>query len=758
LSLTTATLPDGYAGTAYSQTLTATGGKAPYSWSVTAGTLPAGLALSSAGVISGTPTTAGISTFTVQITDANSVKAGKSLTIAINAALSCATATLPDCYLGTTYNQTLTAVGGKAPYSWSVIDGTLPAGLALSSAGVISGTPSNAGNSSFTVQVTDVNNATATKALSITVTPPPFTLRNLGDTGNVTVMEFTGNFDAKNADGSYNDKPRQAVAKEYFKTHGDLDFLVMLSTFDYAMPEAGAQGFYLGVKNDVQGINSPIADNTALFGSAGNLQGTIDLGNATALAAAPYGPKLDQTLIILNHELMHRFGAYVRFKNPDGTLNTSLLGKDSAHWSYLLDTQGSVMYGNGWKDNGNGTFTSTAAMSGYSPLDLYLMGMITKEKVPPMLLIDNPAIDKTLLPQLGVTITGIAKTVTIDDIIAAEGTRVPDSTTSQKKFNVGYVLLMRAGDSATAAVQAIETVRTAFAGRFTELTLGTGGVNGVTPSVSVMIDSPADGATITGPDVTVSGAIINTTGAETGVTVNGVLATVSGSRFVANHVPLQSGANTVSVSATDVNSLTASASCSVTGTPGYYLRIVPNVSSGTAPLNISFYIDSSFIVTNPSMTTSGPAQLTLTAASATEYTATISFEGTYTVTASAVGPDGQQYSDTITFTVLSSNQLQALLQTKWNGIKSRIAANDINGIVAYLPTFLQADYSAALTSMGSSLSLLNDYMTPLKFISIVGGRAKFITSRTEQIQGQPVLLSFPVYFIQENGIWKLSKF
>ena len=124
------------------------------------------------------------------------------------------------------------------------------------------------------------------------------------------------------------------------------------------------------MSNDVQGIKQPIVDNSALFGSAGTLQGTIDLGDVTALAASPYGPKLDETVATLNHELMHRFGAYVRFKNPDGSMNTALLGRDSAHWSYLLDTQGSLMYGNGWKDNKDGTFTATSARSGFSPLDL----------------------------------------------------------------------------------------------------------------------------------------------------------------------------------------------------------------------------------------------------------------------------------------------------------------------------------------------------------------------------------------------------
>jgi len=152
---------------------------------------------------------------------------------------------------------------------------------------------------------------------------------------------------------------------------------------------------------------------------------------------------------------MHRWGAYAHFRKTGGTTSTALLGKDGSHWSYLLDTQGSFMYGNGWKDNG-GTFTSTAAQSAYSSLDLYLMGMIPKEQVSPMLLIDNTAIDKTQLPQLGATITGTATTVTIDDIITAEGQRIPNSTNSQKEFKIGYVLLTQQGGSVADYVTAIE--------------------------------------------------------------------------------------------------------------------------------------------------------------------------------------------------------------------------------------------------------------------------------------------------------------
>jgi hypothetical protein len=80
---------------------------------------------------------------------------------------------LPSDVAGTTYNQTLSASGGTLPYTWSIVSGGLPVGLSLSSGGVISGTPSTATNASFTVQVTDNNSLSSTKAFSLTIMGQP---------------------------------------------------------------------------------------------------------------------------------------------------------------------------------------------------------------------------------------------------------------------------------------------------------------------------------------------------------------------------------------------------------------------------------------------------------------------------------------------------------------------------------------------------------------------------------------------------------
>jgi len=175
-AVTTSSLPGGTVGTAYSATLSATSGTPPYSWSIVSGSLPAGLSLSSGGTISGTPTAAGTSSFTVQVTDSNSRTGSAALSITIQggAVLTITTVSLPGGTVGAAYSATLAASGGAPPYTWSISAGSLPAGLTLSSGGAISGTPTAAGTSNFTVQVTDseATPATVTKDLSITILNP----------------------------------------------------------------------------------------------------------------------------------------------------------------------------------------------------------------------------------------------------------------------------------------------------------------------------------------------------------------------------------------------------------------------------------------------------------------------------------------------------------------------------------------------------------------------------------------------------------
>jgi hypothetical protein len=171
-SITTASLPNGQVNILYSQTLVGSGGTPPYTWSISSGALPNGLTLSpTTGAISGTPTFAGTFTFTVKLTDSIGASVTKGFTILIRPVPTITTTSLPNGRIFRAYTATLTATGGLAPYSWAIISGGLPNGLTLSTTtGTISGTPTRRGTFSFTVKLTDSVGATATKALSITVT------------------------------------------------------------------------------------------------------------------------------------------------------------------------------------------------------------------------------------------------------------------------------------------------------------------------------------------------------------------------------------------------------------------------------------------------------------------------------------------------------------------------------------------------------------------------------------------------------------
>jgi large repetitive protein len=186
-------VPEGTVGVPYTHTFSGAGGcgpALPYQFTVINGSLPPGLSLASSGVVSGTPTQVGSWSFWVNLSDQNPPtaewcrpsQAQREFTITINPSggssptpspspapsVSITTASLPVASAGSPYSQTLTASGTGAK-SWTIVAGSLPAGLSLSSGGVLSGTPTAAGTASFTVKVT-VGGATAQKQFMLQVT------------------------------------------------------------------------------------------------------------------------------------------------------------------------------------------------------------------------------------------------------------------------------------------------------------------------------------------------------------------------------------------------------------------------------------------------------------------------------------------------------------------------------------------------------------------------------------------------------------
>ena len=158
-------------GLFYGAKITATGGLGTYTYSLAGGTLPVGLTLAADGTISGIANQVpGLFTFTVKATDSNGATGTKVMTLMLATPTILVTSyALPTATIGVTYLQSLSVTGGTAPYTYSLVDGVVPTGLTLSAGGTLSGSPTTAGTSTFTVLIVDANGIKATQSFRIVV-------------------------------------------------------------------------------------------------------------------------------------------------------------------------------------------------------------------------------------------------------------------------------------------------------------------------------------------------------------------------------------------------------------------------------------------------------------------------------------------------------------------------------------------------------------------------------------------------------------
>lgn len=173
LQITTfAPLPGGTVNVAYSTTIGTSGGAGGNVFSLSDGTLPAGLQLSADGVISGTPSAFGASQFTVQVTDSAHTSVSRTFNLNIAPApLTLTTGPLANTQVGSAVNVQFAATGGVPPYTF-VEFGALPPGITFSNAGLLSGTPTKAGTFPLQVFVDDSNKAFAGKNYTLNVALP----------------------------------------------------------------------------------------------------------------------------------------------------------------------------------------------------------------------------------------------------------------------------------------------------------------------------------------------------------------------------------------------------------------------------------------------------------------------------------------------------------------------------------------------------------------------------------------------------------
>ncbi len=306
------------------------------------------------------------------------------------------------------------------------------------------------------------------------------------DAFQVNLVDYSDNLPLEGTTGAiaeaFVDLPTvnlQNVAREFYRSHNDdFDSLILFTNFESNLDFVGVLAFAINVQNDVLGIGNPNRseifpqfDHTAEYGSQGNLKSFLTMKNLKVWEDDPlentFGPATS-TLSVLAHEFGHTWLAFI---DP-----LVLLTRDRAHWNFFLHTSGSLLGGNDIQDNGDGSFITLAPKDIYSPLDLYLMGLLKPEDVPPTFLVTNPH-DLDLPPpydqqtitadqlqgtySLGdVGFRGDRREVRIEDIISVNGVRIPSAESSQKDFRTAFILLAMGEEGPTSdEIDQVEAVR-----------------------------------------------------------------------------------------------------------------------------------------------------------------------------------------------------------------------------------------------------------------------------------------------------------
>jgi hypothetical protein len=276
-------------------------------------------------------------------------------------------------------------------------------------------------------------------------------------------------------------------------------------------------------------------------------------------------------------------------------------------------------------------------------------------------------------------------------------------------------------------------------------------------SIGISITSPQHNDMISGPTTMVQGAIANPFGNEVGIMVNGIAALVDGNQFAANHVPLVQGENIITAMATDVEGNTAEASVLIDAAINDdCIGIVMSPQMGVSPFEATLMVDGAFPVINPDVWGAGPGNVEISDGSGdNEFNIRLTTPGLYFLTAEATDDQGHVHTDSVAVLVVSEAALDALLQRKWNEMKSALADGDIDEAVKHFSNASRSIYHHRFTALSSVLDQVAGDIGPIAFVESAGDMAVYdlITIRDDKIY------SYQLVFIrEEDGIWRIYNF
>ncbi|MDX1500987.1 MAG: hypothetical protein R3325_01400 [Thermoanaerobaculia bacterium] len=308
-----------------------------------------------------------------------------------------------------------------------------------------------------------------------------------GRTASLDLVDLSG--------GPVSSKRAAAVAEEFTELSVDLTaigrafhsrfgplYTSLVTWLDFPI-HLGFLASHRLVANEVKGIGAPELDLSGLYGSP-RLESFITMG---AVDRYPDDPDETfsgtfSTLDVVGHEVAHRWLAFVRFADGSDRGSRRLLGRQLGHWSFFFNSDASLMEGNEILHQGRDRFRTVDATQGYGPLDLYLMGLLAPEEVPPLFWVEGNqgprlGLQPSSPPEIGVRFTGTRRDLVLDDIVAHEGPRRPSHTSSPKSFATAFILVVAKDDRVRPeSIEKLERIRARWEPYFFAATGGRGTV------------------------------------------------------------------------------------------------------------------------------------------------------------------------------------------------------------------------------------------------------------------------------------------
>lgn len=253
-----------------------------------------------------------------------------------------------------------------------------------------------------------------------------------------------------------------AVARRFYATHPDRYDQLLIWTDTRVLTEAFA--YESTIANEIRGIGLDIFDVSRDFGSAGALRSVVVMD---ALTKYPEDPRQrflreNTTVSLIGQEAGHRWLAFLEFRDHLGQRSQALLGRDQVHWSFFMDSDASVMEGNDIEDLGGGAFRTFAAVSRFSRLDQYAMGLRRESEVPSFFYVDgatNTTREPASPPGVGVTFNGTRRDVLLQDVIAIHGRREPPADASARVHRQAFIYVVRTTSPDAGQVAKLDRIR-----------------------------------------------------------------------------------------------------------------------------------------------------------------------------------------------------------------------------------------------------------------------------------------------------------